>query len=137
DVVTNPASPLLNRATLALYQPGGAIEPVIIAGALQARLATAAQTFAAADVPVTFDGQSLACREPPAQHDLTLTDALALGCPAPAAGLGLTLGAPDLAKLFTQFQLFSAPTFSLPTIAPKTDQAAVFTNTALAGIGQA
>jgi cell division protein FtsI/penicillin-binding protein 2 len=136
-VVNNPASPLLNRATLALYQPGGAIEPVIVAGALQARLATAQQTFAAADMPVTFDGQSLTCRTPPAQSDLSLTAALALGCPAPTAGLGLSLGAADLARLFTQFQFFAAPSLSIPTTAPTADQAAIFTNTALAGIGQA
>jgi len=137
DVVNNPAAPLLNRATLALYQPGGAIEPVIIAGALQARLATAQQIFDAADQAVIFDGQSLNCRTPPTHSNLTLTDTLSLGCPAPAAGLGLTLGTADLARLFTQFQLFSAPALSIPTVAPAADQASVFTNTALAGIGQA
>jgi cell division protein FtsI/penicillin-binding protein 2 len=137
DVVNNPASPLLNRATLALYQPGGAIEPVIVAGALQARLATASQTFAAPDQLVTFDGQSLGCRVPPAQANTTLTDTLALGCPAPVAGLALNLGAAGLTRLFTQFQLFAAPQLSIPTTAPAPAQSGDITHNALAGIGQA
>ena len=137
DIVNDPSSPLLNRATLALYQPGGAIEPVIIAGSLQARLATAQQAFAAADQAVNFDGQSLTCRTLPVQPTLSLTDTLTLGCPAPVAGLGLSLGAADLAKLFTQFQFFIAPALAIPTTAPTAEQAAIFTNTALAGIGQA
>ena len=137
DIVNSSASPLLNRATLALYQPGGAIEPVVVAGALQASLASPQQTFAGADQPVTFDGQSLACRDQPPQSGLSLADALALACPAPAAALAQSLGAAGLARLFTQFQFFTAPALSIPTTAPTADQAGIFTDTAVAGIGQA
>jgi peptidoglycan glycosyltransferase len=137
DIVNNSASPLLNRATLALYQPGGAIEPIVVAGALQAGLASPPQTFAGAGQPVTFDGQSLACREQPPQPDLSLADALALACPAPAAALAQSLGAAGLVRLFTQFQFFTAPALSIPTTAPTADQAGVFSDTSLAGIGQA
>jgi peptidoglycan glycosyltransferase len=137
DIVNNSGSPLLNRATLALYQPGGAIEPVVVAGALQSGLASAQQIFAGADQPVTFDGQTLPCSVAPGQSNLTLSDALALACPGPAAALGQSLGAARLASLFTQFLFFTAPALSIPTTAPTAEQAGVFTDTSLAGIGQA
>ena len=137
EVVNDPASPLLNRATLALYQPGGAIEPVIVAGALANGLATPAQTFVGADQPVAVDGQRLACRAQTPGSNLALGSALALGCPAPAAALGQSLGAAGLTRLFTQFQFFAAPALAIPAAASSADQVSVFTDTALAGIGQA
>ncbi len=137
DVVNDPTSPLLNRATLALYQPGGAIEPVVIAGALQAGLANPQQTFAGGGQPIWLDGQSVGCRAQPAPAEPSLSEALALGCPAPMAALGQSLGAVGLSKLFAQFNFFSAPSLGIATIAPSADQVGIFTDTALAGIGQA
>ena len=137
EIVNNPASPLLNRATLALYQPGGAIEPVIVAGALAAGLATPGQTFVGADQPISVDGQTVACRAQTPGSNLALGSALALGCPAPAAALGQRLGADGLNRLFSQFQFFVAPALAIPAAASSPEQVGVFTDTALAGIGQA
>jgi penicillin-binding protein A len=136
DVVGNPASPLLNRATLALYQPGGALAPVIIAGAFQNGLARDAGAFAADSPAVTLNGQPLACRVTQPTGPIPLQDALTLGCPGPLAALGSQLGAARLAQVFNQFQLFQAPALSLPTIAPSLVPAGAITDTALASLGQ-
>jgi peptidoglycan glycosyltransferase len=136
DILNNTGSPLLNRATLALYQPGGAIQPVVVAGALKAGLASPQQLFAAANQPVTFDGQSISCRLAPARPDLTIAEVLAAGCPAPVAALANSLGAAALSKLFAQFQFFTAPVLAIPATAPTAEQAGVFADAGLAGIGQ-
>jgi peptidoglycan glycosyltransferase len=86
---------------------------------------------------VTVDGQSVGCLAPPAQAALSITDTLAYGCPAPLAALGNSLGAAGLAKLFTQFQFFTAPGLVLPTTAPTADKSGTFPDASLAGIGQA
>jgi peptidoglycan glycosyltransferase len=137
DVVNNPGSPLVNRATFALYQPGGAIEPIVVAGALQAGLTRPEKIYVAADQPVTFDGQTIACRVTPPQPALTIGAALASGCPSPFTALGQSLGTAGLTKLFAQFRLFTDPALVIPTTAASADQAGVFPDAGPAGIGQA
>jgi peptidoglycan glycosyltransferase len=136
DLVNNPGSPLLNRATLGLYQPGGALAPVIVAGALQANLIDPQQTLLRADQAVTVDGQPLGCQTGQAQPEMTISDTLALGCPGPLAALGGGLGTAGLQKLFTQFQFFSAPGLTIPTTAPSATKAASDPHPDLAAIGQ-
>lgn len=85
-------SPLLNRVTAGLYQPGGALQTVILA----ARLAAHSQLDAGGAVvlntvvpdarePVVVDGLTLSCLPDTPARDLTLAEAYVYGCPAPFA----------------------------------------------------
>ncbi len=135
DIVNNPGALLLNRATFALYQPGGVLAPVIVAGALQAGLLAPQQTIPAADQPVTFDGQSIGCRQPP-QPGLTISETLALGCPGPVAALARQLGPAQLSQLLAQFHFYTAPRLEIAATAPAADPSGQTFDAGLAGVGQ-
>jgi cell division protein FtsW (lipid II flippase)/cell division protein FtsI/penicillin-binding protein 2 len=110
---SDPDAPLINRATQGLYQPGGILQPVVLAAAMQAGLA---QADAEVENPVQLEpinGSSLGCVHEPAGP--TLADAVAAGCPSPIARLGEQLGADALELAFHQWGLDTAPPLSLLT----------------------
>lgn len=134
SLVGDTNSPLLNRATLALYQPGGVLWPVVLAGTVQVGLTDLSQSYLVAQQAITVDGQTVLCRAAPPAQVLTMADALSLGCPGPIASLGQRLGAPALAALFEQFQLYNAPALEIPTTATPAGQAVA--DPAIYAIGQ-
>ena len=110
-------SPLLNRATAGVYQPGGALETVVLAALLGAAPDLGAQGSTvlnavvpgAAD-PVLVGDLMLECQPGIPSGDLTLLTAYAYGCPAPFAlafDTGLTPAA--LWDRFKVFGLLDAP----------------------------
>jgi peptidoglycan glycosyltransferase len=116
-LVNDQRAPLLNRATLALYQPGGALSPAILAAAFQSQLADADAVLNAATDSLNFNGLTLNCRVPPPSLTLTVVEALRFGCPQPVAELGEQLGARRLEQLFSDLRLLNAPSIGLPTTA--------------------
>ena len=118
-LVADPLSPLLNRATLGLYQPGGALEPIVLAAALRAGVAQLNDPFPLATTDVTVDGQALTCLTLPPAGSATLAEAFQDGCPWPFAMLGGQLGVRALDQLFTDFRLLDAPAIGIPTAAAK------------------
>lgn len=108
-------APLLNRATLALYQPGGALQPALLAAALDGGLADLQQVVSSE--PLTISASTVACRDPEGNRvSLTLQEAFHLGCPRPFADLGESLGADALTQLFTDWRLYEAPGLGLPSV---------------------
>jgi hypothetical protein len=82
-------SPLLNRATAGLYQPGGALQTVILAAMLGAHSElpnSGAEVLNAvvpdAHVSVRANGLTLTCLDDVPDRDLTLAEAYVYGCPA-------------------------------------------------------
>jgi peptidoglycan glycosyltransferase len=116
-LVDDPRAPLLNRATFALYQPGGALQPIILAAALRAGLAELDAPFPSAAAPVGVGHLILGCRTQPSAEAVTLTEAFQLGCPWPFAELGGQLGAHALDQLFSDFRLYEAPPIAIPAVA--------------------
>jgi len=114
----DPTSPLLNRVTQAPVQPGGALQTLITAAALERGLSTATftPTFAA---PVMWNGHTLTCRTAPG--DDTWEAALASACPAPFAAAGQMLGAASLAEVFARWGLTTAPALELPVLVAEWD----------------
>jgi peptidoglycan glycosyltransferase len=108
-------APLLNRATLALYQPGGALQPIVLAAALQAGYGDLTAPFASADAAVGIGDLTLGCLAPSGETSLTLAEAFQAGCPWPFAELGGQLGVETLNRLFQGFRLFEAPALPIPT----------------------
>lgn len=115
-LVADARAPLLNRATAALYQPGNALQPALLAAALQAQVADLAEYFPGAGSLRLPDGALVACATPPPPR-LTLAGALAAGCPGPFAEIGRRLGAAHLQQLFSDLRLLEAPQIGLPTVA--------------------
>jgi len=90
----DPASPLLNRATQGLYQPGAAFQVVVLAQALSRGLVHLTDTVPLADAPVQINSASLRCATSPVSE--TLAAAFAAGCPAPFVVLADQLDAQSL-----------------------------------------
>lgn len=108
-----PTSPLLNRTTQAPVQPGGALQTVIMATALDQALPETLLTQALA-APIVWNGYVLECRDTPKVS--TWEGALAASCPSPFAAVGAALDAQQLADTFSRWGLTSAPPFELPVI---------------------
>lgn len=116
-LVNDPRAPLLNRATFGLYQPGGALQPMILAAALRAGFADLNTPYPSAVAEVEVGNLKLGCRVAPGPELMTLARAFQDGCPRPFADLGGRLGARALDQLFSDFRLFEAPSISIPTTA--------------------
>lgn len=119
-------APLLNRATLGLYQPGGSLEPIVMSAALMEGQAQLDSLVQEGRTTVAVDGHEIDCTQPLDEEVAELTMATAFGhaCPAPFAALGQRLGAARLIQAFSEFGLFAAPEVLVDTAAsPRPDPA--------------
>jgi cell division protein FtsW (lipid II flippase) len=139
QLVQDPASPLLNRATQGRYQPGLVLSPFLLAWATDQRLAAPTDPAPGVQVPVFVAGQELACIYPQTlpSTGATYEGALRAACPHPFAELAQELGWERLAGAFQAFGLTEPPPVPLavaspPRIAPPQSSEAL----ALEGIGQ-
>ena len=108
------ASPLLNRATQGLYQPGAAFQTIVLAEALSAGLVHMTDTVSSISSSVAFDGAALYCATSPAGK--TLDAAYAAACPAPFATLADQMSIQQVAQIVRRWSLDAAPNpFELST----------------------
>ncbi|MBN1978710.1 MAG: FtsW/RodA/SpoVE family cell cycle protein [Anaerolineae bacterium] len=127
----DPAAPLVNRATQGLYQPGTALQTIILAQVLEAGQADFARPIPDATVPVAVNGSWLACSSQPADPK-SLADAYAAACAAPFARLGKGMGANGLAAAFDRWGLAGTPpALEIPTEAADWTADALTTTAAL------
>ncbi|MFP4343270.1 MAG: FtsW/RodA/SpoVE family cell cycle protein [Anaerolineales bacterium] len=109
----DPGSPLLNRATQALAQPGASLETVVLSTLLEA------ENVPAPPLPleesVSVDGMSLTCRQAPGEESWSA--ALRAACPAPFAEAATTyLETGELGQAFSRWGLTRAPRVGIPTV---------------------
>lgn len=109
----DPAAPLLNRATQALYQPGSILEGVILGEALNTGVAAADDTWNGL-ASARFNGGTLPCATPTNITPGTYADAFIWSCPGTLQALGRQMGTGDLTQTFSDFGLTDAPPFDLP-----------------------
>jgi len=109
----DPAAPLLNRATQGLYQPGAALETVVLAEALEQGLTTLAEPTTAPTATVEVDGGEIGCTSSPATADLA--GAYRAACPRPFAALGAQLGEEGLSAAAARWRLTEPPQLEIPT----------------------
>jgi len=127
----DPAAPLVNRATQGLYQPGTALQTIILAQALETGVADLSVPIPDATVPIPVNGSSLACSAPPASPK-SLADAYADACAAPFTLLGRQLGADGLAEAIDRWGLtITPPPLEVPTEAADWTPATLTTTAAL------
>ncbi len=107
-MLNDPAAPLLNRVTQGIYQPGGALETVILASMLTNKMKLDT-SVSGGDAPININGLTLTCAAPGSV--LTMGSAYALACPAPFAdAMTGQPGAAAIQKTITAFGLLQPPT---------------------------
>lgn len=132
-LTADPRAPLINRATLALYQPGGVLQPALLATALDQGLINL-QSHVPIE-PLTIGASNLTCLDSPSSETLTMYEAFQLGCPRPFADLGERLGAQALTQLFADLRLYEAPALGLPSLASPVTS--TLSEASLSAVGQA
>lgn len=105
---TDPGAPLINRVTGGIYQPGGALQTVILAAMLTRKLELNAPVINAED-PVKIDGLTLTCGAP--NPAVMIKSAYALSCPSIFANaLNNEPGSAAVQQMIEAFGLLNAPT---------------------------
>jgi peptidoglycan glycosyltransferase len=111
----DPAAPLVNRATQGLYQPGSALQTVVIAEALTQGLAELSAPTSRGEATLSVNGTVIGCSAI-ATDPRTLADAYAAACPAPFADLGERLGSAGLEEAIRGWALATnPPPLEIPT----------------------
>jgi peptidoglycan glycosyltransferase len=112
----DPGAPLVNRATQGLYQPGAALQSIIVAEALSQGLVEDLMTVVGSDITtaVPVDGARVGCSLDP-EEPYTLASAYAAACPAPIRSLGERLGEEGLAEAVQRWRLTVPPVLPVPT----------------------
>jgi cell division protein FtsW (lipid II flippase)/cell division protein FtsI/penicillin-binding protein 2 len=116
----DPAAPLVNRATQGLYQPGTAVQTIMMAEALHESIADLNTPVSDATATIPINGTLLRCSVPLSQpYTPTLAVAYGAACPAPFADLGERLGADGLAGAIQRWGLTTPPSLTIPTESPE------------------
>jgi cell division protein FtsW (lipid II flippase) len=114
DLVSDPNSPLLNRATQGLYPTGAALGPFLLASS------QAKGSFPSLPEDLEYDYGSLdwtcANLDEQSVQPIDWGKAISSGCPGAVASLGRSLGIQELSRLFSASGFFKAPQLDLPTI---------------------
>ncbi|MBL8154385.1 MAG: hypothetical protein JNM70_09390 [Anaerolineae bacterium] len=106
-----PGNPFFNRALQGRYQPGGALQPVLVAAALLSN--TPADTpIQNAAQPVQVGQVAYTCTSQPSTTSLTLADALRYGCPYPFVREAASLGIDPIRSIIESFSLAAPQTLS-------------------------
>jgi cell division protein FtsW (lipid II flippase)/cell division protein FtsI/penicillin-binding protein 2 len=116
----DPAAPLVNRATQGLYQPGTAVQTIMMAEALYESIADLNTPVSDATAAIPINGTSLHCSVPLSEpYTPTLAAAYRAACPAPFADLGERLGADGLAEAIQRWGFTTPPSLTIPTESPE------------------
>jgi len=115
ELAQDPAAPLVNRATQGLYQPGVALQTIVVAEALNEGLTTLSAPTVNATATIPVNGTLLGCNEPDLEPR-TLAQAYGGACPAPFADLGEQLGVAGLEAAIEHWALTTTPPWlEIPT----------------------
>jgi hypothetical protein len=108
NLLQNPNSPLLNRATQGLYPAGAALGPLLLAdsGGEQSLPALPGE------LSYSLENRTLQCTSQPDERTWSTT--IAAGCPGPVAALGQKKGAQAVLDLFDGLGLYTPPQVYLP-----------------------
>jgi peptidoglycan glycosyltransferase len=121
----DPAAPLVNRATQGLYQPGTALQTVILGEALRDGLVDLTAPIPDAIDGIALNGSQLDCVAP-LTVPYTLADAYATACPAPFVHIGEQLGGGGVTEAIQRWALATTPPpLEIPTEAADWDPRAL------------
>lgn len=109
----DPDAPLVNRATQGLYQPGAALETIVLAEVLDRGLALIVDPAPQLTATLALNGVEVGCREAPISPDLL--GAYRAACPTVFAALGEELGSAGTQAAVARWGLVTPPSFEVPT----------------------
>jgi cell division protein FtsW (lipid II flippase) len=113
DLRNAPTSPLLNRVTQGLAQPGASLQPFLLATAWEEGMGDAPVEPLTA--PVSIDGITISCRRPPEENSWAAV--LAAGCPHPFGAIARELGEAEFLASMRRWGFLDAPPLTLPSVA--------------------
>jgi penicillin-binding protein A len=116
-LVADERAPLLNRATQGQYQPGLALQPFLLAAAVEQGAIRLEATAMNANEPVPVNGVLVGCL-PDAPAEMSWQETVAWGCPAPLLELASVWGVAGVTAVFDNFGLTTAPNLRLATAVP-------------------
>jgi peptidoglycan glycosyltransferase len=105
----------VNRAAQGLYQPGAALETVVLAEALSRNLVSLYGFAPDLTATVTVNNFVLECRGEVSPEGELMLNAFRMACPGPFAALGEELGITGLRDGFTRWGLTEPPSLEIPT----------------------
>jgi cell division protein FtsW (lipid II flippase) len=129
DLINNPASPLLNRATQGLYPAGASLGPFLLER-IQERGSLPSLSY---DLNYDYGILPWTCSNLNEQI-VDWGKAISSGCPGAVATLGRSLGTQKILGLFLDSGFFEAPQLDLPTLAQNAPEALSDAGTAALGI---
>ncbi len=132
-------APLLSRPTQARYQPGTALQPLILAAMLESGLIGYDIQLDNLDQPVPVGDTELVCAKTPSRAEATLATALSHSCPAPFVELASQSGAVNLGTSLENLGLYTVPPVPLevaPGSQPSLDDQSRLTLAEVSGQGQ-
>lgn len=103
-LVNDPDNPFFNRAVQGRYQPGSALQPILMTAAL-IRNVPVDELQPGASQPIELDNVTLRCAQRPPADRLVLSESLAFGCPAPFVNLAQELGAAPFQEVYDLYGL--------------------------------
>jgi len=104
-LTTDARGQLINRATQATYQPGTAIQPLVLAAGLEYGLVEMGGVVDRLIGAVRVGDLAIQCAVWPYSYEPSLVEAMRYACPAPFVDLALALGGADLGEAFHRFGL--------------------------------
>jgi cell division protein FtsW (lipid II flippase) len=116
ELIEDPLSPLLNRATLGRYPPGSALGPLLLAAVDSGNGLPALPD----SLTYEYENYSLECAILPIQPNWG--NSIAGGCPAAQVALGQTLVADNLLAYFFELGFYEQVPFELTTTRPSMPQ---------------
>lgn len=119
----DPGGPLLNRAVQGVYQPGAALETVILAEALRHGLTTLYTPAPDLTATLSVNEVTVGCRREVGPDEIMI-GALRAACPGPFAVLGRQLGMARLREGFLRWGLMEGlPSEAVPEMESRTSGA--------------
>ena len=129
-LITDPGSPLLNRAFNGKYPPGTAIGPFLLGKALDEGL----QLPVGSTGSLSYKNKDINCTNLPITVDSGLTETIQIGCPQSLLNLGRTVGKSGIYDVFSDLGFYRFPDFVIP--GPQINDPSSVDNIKAASIGQ-
>lgn len=129
-LITDPVSPLLNRAFNGKYPPGTAIGPFLLGKVIDEGL----QLPVGSNGSLSYKDKSINCVDLSIPVDPGLPETLQNGCPQSLLNLGRSVGKSGIYDLFSELGFYRYPDFIIP--GPQINDPSVIENIKGSSIGQ-
>ncbi len=130
SLITDPGSPLLNRAFNGKYPPGTSLGPFLLAKVIDDGLQLPVGSTGSLD----YKGKTINCVNLPISPDPILAETIENGCPQSILNLGRLAGKNGMYDLYSNLGFFNYPNFIVP--GPQINDPANIGNIKAAAIGQ-